>query len=146
MEFDPRKSLMELWAASEQALELPDDVPEHLVTKPVRRLTPAELWYLIGHDLGLEHLVPLALEKLEDDPLMQAHTYPGDLLVVLMEARPAFWREQHALWLEVIGLLEAAIQTIQARAEAQELGEYMPFYLGDDFMGALVHFRGIHAE
>lgn len=144
MDADRRKSLLQLWAESEAPPEIDDEVPEHLLTKPLRRLNAGELWYLIGRNAGLEQLAPLAVEKLADDPLLKAQQYPGDLLVALMESRSAFWTEHYDLWLETIGLLEAAVKTITELAEKGELGEYMPNYLGDDFMGALMHFRGIH--
>lgn len=146
-EVDVRRSLTQLWAEAGEDLEMAaEEVPEHLLTKPLRRLSAAELTHLIEHQVGLQYLVPLAVEKLEGEPLLQAQHYPGDLLVALMEARTAFWVERHDLWLEVIGLLEQAVTRINESAEKGELGEYMPAYVGDNFMGALLHFRGIHEE
>ena len=142
---DTRQSLLQLWSASGQDLDVcAEEVPAHLLTKPLRRLSLAELCYLLEQQAGLEFLAPLAVEKLQDDPLVQAHQYPGDLLVALLETRSLFWRGEHTLWLEVIALLETAVTRITRAAEQEELGEYLPAYLGDNFMGALLHFRGIH--
>jgi len=145
-DFDRRLSLLELLvAAGGEAEEVQrDEVPAQLLTKPVRRLDAAALCHLLRHDVALEFTAPLALERLAEEPLLQAQQYPGDLLVAAMESRTAFWQERRDLWLLMVEVLERAVQTITEKAEAEELGDYMPWYVGDDFMGALLHFRGIH--
>jgi hypothetical protein len=59
--------------------------------KPVGALTPAELRLLIGQQIGLPFLVPLAVEKLLDNPMLEADFYPGDLLTALLLVDKRLW-------------------------------------------------------
>ena len=80
-----------------------------------------------------------------------------DLLTVVLESDARFWMDRHGLWLVMVEILGQALTRASEAAEAayraehsgdtEETGEmWMPNYLGDDFMGALLHFRGIHAD
>jgi CDI immunity proteins len=46
---------------------------------------------LIGQKEGLDALVPLALERLEADPLAEGDYYPGDLLAAVLAIPSAHW-------------------------------------------------------
>ncbi len=145
IEFDLRRSLAELdpdtWGA---------DAGEHaeavwrLARKPARKLSAAELKYLLSENISLPFVVPLALVCLEDAPLLAALAHPGDLLTALMESDSRFWAEREDLWAEGIGLAAQAVEQIQAGVAAEQETDYLPWRVGDDFMGALLHFRGIH--
>ncbi|PXW56975.1 hypothetical protein C7450_10712 [Chelatococcus asaccharovorans] len=69
-------------------------------TKPIRDLTAGELRLLISQKVGLPYLVPLALEKLDADPLTWGSFYEGDLLAAVLAlppetvARHSGWRER----------------------------------------------------
>ena len=115
-----------------------------LKSNPTCLLLFFSLFHAIHHNLGLPYIAPLAIERLRQDPLLEAARYPGDLLVALMESNMQFWLEEYSLWLEMIGILGEAVATINARMESEERGDYVPWHLGDDFMAALLHFRGIH--
>lgn len=134
----------ETWA---EAAEDEDHGPVllRLAAKPMRRLDAGELLYILQHNLSLPLVAPLALDKLEGQPFLQAATYPGDLLIALMEADESFWREHRALWEQVILLLGAALQEMEQTREAQELGDYYPEFTGENLMAAALHFKSIHA-
>ena len=147
-DFDVHRSLVELDPETWQSGGLAEDAPAsvlRLSAKPVRRLSAEDLYPLVRMNLSLPFTAPLALEALQEDPLLQAAEYPGDLLTALMESDSRFWLDQYALWLEGVEIIERAVTAIRERMEAEERGEYMPWHIGDDFMGALMHFRGIHA-
>ncbi|WP_370418757.1 contact-dependent growth inhibition system immunity protein [Streptomyces sp. QH1-20] len=44
---------------------------------------------LIGRDVGLAHLLPLALEVLRGDPMAEGDMYEGDLLSAVLTRSPA---------------------------------------------------------
>ena len=50
---------------------------------------------MIGQHIGLDYLMPLALEHLRADPLAEGDYYSGDLLVAVLKAGRDFWC-QHA--------------------------------------------------
>ena len=147
-DFDSYKSLMQL--APETVEDIFDDgvaaYARRIAAKPLRRLAPAELRFLLTNNLALPYAAPLALQALEGDPFLDTGDYPGDLLVKLLETDSRFWLERHDLWLEGIAILGKAVTRINERMEEEERNDYLPWHIGDDFMGALLHFREIHSE
>jgi len=59
--------------------------------RPVGSLTVEELRLLLAQQVGVAVLVPLALERVEQDPLAEGDFYPGDLLVVLLRLPLSYW-------------------------------------------------------
>jgi hypothetical protein len=45
---------------------------------------------MIGQKISLDHLMPLALDRLWDDPLAEGDFFPGDLLKNVLIAAPAY--------------------------------------------------------
>ena len=62
-----------------------------LRAKPIGSLSPEDLRIMIGQGVGIHHLVPVALELLATDPLVEGDFYPGDLLVAVLRVGDAFW-------------------------------------------------------
>lgn len=89
----------------------------HLVTEchrlhrvPLRDFTAEDLRITIGQNIGLEHLVPLALERLHDDPFAEGAYYPCDLLVSLLGAEAQFWQSHPELREQLVAITERAIE------------------------------------
>jgi len=59
--------------------------------KPIAEFTVEDLRIMLGQKFGPEHLVPIALSRLEADPFAEGHFYPGDLLGVVMELPREYW-------------------------------------------------------
>lgn len=59
--------------------------------RPVGTLTVEDLRLLIGQDIGLPVLLPLAVEVLRDNPLAEGDMYEGDLLRAVLTRNPAVW-------------------------------------------------------
>jgi hypothetical protein len=62
--------------------------------KPIGEFTVEDLRIMIGQRTGLAHLVPLALDILERDPLAAGDYYPGDLLKSVLDVPAEFWRRE----------------------------------------------------
>ncbi len=62
--------------------------------KPVGQFSVEDLRIMIGQGIGLRHLVPLALEALEREPLAQGDYYPGDLLGSVLGVAGEFWARE----------------------------------------------------
>lgn len=63
--------------------------------KPLRDFIVEDLRIMIGQNIGLEYLVPLALEHLQHGPFAAGDFYPGDLLgCVLGRVEPGFWQKR----------------------------------------------------
>ena len=52
---------------------------------------------MIGQQIGLFFLIPLALEKLEENPVAEGHFYPGDLLQSVLSVPDEMWKK-HSEW------------------------------------------------
>lgn len=147
MDVNEYKSLLEL---SEGELDIPEEPPElavmvsRLATRPLRRLQLKELYLLIQHGIGLPYVLPVAVDRLEGAPWLVAHRNPGDLLIAVMEADSRFWRENYALWATMIPILESAAEQAAEAMEAAYTSGSDQVPVGDDFLGALLHFRGLH--
>jgi hypothetical protein len=71
---------------------------------------------MIGQDVGLAHLIPLAIERLVEDPLIAGDFYRGDLLKQVLSVKREFWKEHKELYCDVesiIGELEIISATIE---------------------------------
>jgi hypothetical protein len=69
--------------------------------KPLGELTVEDLRLLVGQQIGLPVLVPLAIEKLRLDPLAEGHMYEGDLLFAVLRVDGGFWTAHPSLAEEV---------------------------------------------
>lgn len=100
MEFDCSKSLQQLegtdWGEPQ--------FDSHLVTEchrlrqvPLCDFTVEDLRITIAQDISLEYLIPIALERLYDNPFAEGSYYPCDLLVNVLRAETEFWRQHPEL-------------------------------------------------
>jgi hypothetical protein len=94
--FDRRKSLQELdqddWDESTYDSYLVTTV-RRLRRKPLAEFTVEDLRIVVGQRIGLPFLIPMAVERLEDDPLVAGDFYPGDLLQAVVRAGEGFWAD-----------------------------------------------------
>ena len=145
--FNPSKSLVELedpdWTFDVDLFD-GNAHASSLASKPVGKLNPGELIHLLQWRVSPRFIVPAAIARLMSDPFLKATTHEGDLMVALLESDPAYWREHYDHWCVTVELLAQAITDVSAKVEAEEAGDYLPHFLGDDFMAAVMHFRDIH--
>lgn len=62
--------------------------------KPLQDFTVEDLRIVIGQNIGLNYLIPLAIEHLQHDPLAAGDFYPGDLLAAVLKVEHDFWQSQ----------------------------------------------------
>lgn len=95
MEFDRSKSLLQLKREKFRDFTWDfDPFPSGftLRTLPLRLLTEEHMWILIRQSIGLDYVVPLALEKLEVNPLLKSKRTEGDLLSAVLCADALVWK------------------------------------------------------
>ncbi len=63
-----------------------------LYEKPLKDFTVENLRVMIGQSIGLEFLIPLAVELLQENPFAEGDYYPGDLLSAVVKVEPSFWQ------------------------------------------------------
>lgn len=88
--------------------------PSHLVTtlhrlrsKPVNQFTTEDLRIVIGQELSLEILMPVAIEVLEKDPFADGDFFRGDLLLNVL--RNVSWLVERP---SLMGRIAAIVQLV----------------------------------
>jgi len=75
---------------------------------------------MIGQRIGLPFLIPLALERLEQEPLAEGDLYHGDLLQAVLRTDESFWAN-HPASLQRVRKVVSRVKTLLA-----SLGELQP--------------------
>lgn len=74
--------------------------------KQLKDFTIEDLREMIGQDIGLEYLIPLALEKLNENILTEGDYYEGDLLKSVLTSDKKYWAKEPDNWNAVCELFE----------------------------------------
>lgn len=73
-----------------------------------------DLRLVVGERRGLRYLVPIALERLEQNPLAEGTSYRGDLLMALDRVDDAFWEHHPDLEARARAVIERALDRLAA--------------------------------
>jgi hypothetical protein len=87
----------------------------HLRRVPLNDFSVEDLRIMIGQHFSLFYLVPLALEKLEENILCEGDMMPGDLLQAVVKCTPEFWIEHPEYKSKLDGLILANAELIQSQ-------------------------------
>ncbi|MGO4730556.1 contact-dependent growth inhibition system immunity protein [Paenibacillus sp. 2KB_22] len=93
--------------------------------KPLCELNNEDLRLLIGQQMSLDLLLPLALEKLVENPLRSGDLYMGDLFCSVLKVGQKYWEEHRELKNE----LDEVIRTYEEARKTLE--EYINKYRSD---------------
>jgi hypothetical protein len=113
IQYDKTKSLQELehkdWGEPNFDSHLVQEC-HRLRRIPLKDFTTEDLRIMIGQNIGLDHLIPLAIEKLKQNPLAEGNFYPGDLLVNVLRADSNFWLKHSDLKTETAQIVDEAFE------------------------------------
>jgi hypothetical protein len=73
----------------------------------VGELTAENLRLLLGQQVGVDVLLPRALEMLKHEPLTEGDFYPGDLLETVLRLPQSYWQQHASLAHEVKAVLDS---------------------------------------
>ena len=68
---------------------------------------------MIGQNIGLEHLLPMALDILSANPMAEGDYYPGDLLSSVVSARREYFLSHPDATRRVLAILASAERLIR---------------------------------
>jgi len=74
--------------------------------KQLNDFTIEDLRILIGQSMGLQFLIPLAIEALENDFFSEGHFYQGDLIQSVLTSDAQFWKSERDSWSRILQLCE----------------------------------------
>lgn len=77
-----------------------------LLSRPLNEYSVEDMRIMIGQQVGLNYLIPLALEQLHINILSEGDYYAGDLLNVVLKVDKAFWSKNSLLFKNLIQLIK----------------------------------------
>ena len=84
---------------------------------PLCQFGVEDLRIMIGQHIGMEHLMPLAVEHLRADPLTEGAYYSGDLLAAALRTGKEFW-QQHPDWKREVAAIAEHVAPFLSSNEA----------------------------
>jgi hypothetical protein len=92
---------------------------------PIGNLTAGQIRTLIVQQIGIKFLIPLALELLKKDVLMEADLYEGDLLEAILKVDSSFWEQNPLIKSEIFDLIEANKQLLDQSGDAERFNQFL---------------------
>ncbi|MBO0323047.1 hypothetical protein J0X14_12130 [Muricauda sp. CAU 1633] len=74
--------------------------------KKLKEYEIEDLRIMIGQDIGLRFLIPIAIQKLQTNILAEGDYYEGDLLMSVLNSDIAYWKQEIQNWKFVCELFE----------------------------------------
>lgn len=115
--FDRRKTLEEIenqtWNDMSFKSSLVTQV-DNLSKVPIQDLTAGNLRLLIGQNIGLNALIPIALELLEDNIFLDSELFAGDLLNAVKSIDKDFWSNNNSLKKDFEKLITDSINNLKS--------------------------------
>ncbi len=93
------------WKYSGSDSTLIDKVHE-LRKVPLESFTIENLRLMIGQEVGLNYLIPLAIEILKEDLWAEGDYYEGDLLQSVLKIETDFWNKNNEYWTSLNNLIK----------------------------------------
>ena len=72
----------------------------------INEMTNCGLRELIRQNIALKYLIPVALERLSENPLLRSENYEGDLLATVIRIPPNFWNEYEDCFFRLSEIME----------------------------------------
>lgn len=88
---------------------------------PLDTYTTEDLRIMIGQSIGLDYLIPLALETLKVDLFAEGDFFEGDLLKSILSIETAFWNNNKEYWLQLNNLIkDRKIEVVAAKFDTSK--------------------------
>jgi hypothetical protein len=120
MSFDLEKSLEELEGKETKINSIPENFASSLIKncldlykKPLNLFTIEDLRIMIGQNIGLQYLIPLAITQLEENPFASGDFFYGDLLITILRIDVNFWRENPDSFWRVFEIAHGLISPLE---------------------------------
>lgn len=88
---------------------------------PIAQFTVENLRLMIGQQFCSRYLIPLAIEKLEQDLFAEGDLYPGDLVEKVLNVDKTFWIAHRELWKRVNELIKDKRQQLAEKGILTEV-------------------------
>lgn len=95
----------------------------NLYKKQLQLFTIEDLRIMIGQDIGLKWLIPLAIAELEKNILASGNFYDGDLLKAVLKSKSEYWQDEPDNWLQMVNLMKQEKETLESHDTIDEIRE-----------------------
>jgi hypothetical protein len=99
--------------------------------KPISEFTVEDLRIMIGQNIGLPHLMPIAIDVLNKESLAEGDYFPGDLLANVVRADPEFFASNAAIANQLAAICERALSQLSEENHENDLRPYCAQFLKD---------------
>ena len=89
--------------------------------KPLKDFSIEDLRIVIGQNMGLDHLIPIAIQRLSKNLLAEGHFYPGDLLQNVLDCDESYWTRNRKQWRTIKDLVESKQFVLEAATQRRKL-------------------------
>jgi hypothetical protein len=92
--------------------------------KPLKDYTIEDLRIMIGQNMSLDILIPMAIERLKQNILAEGHMYPGDLLKSVLTSDINYWQKNPDHHRKLIKLFQNNQPSMEKRSGTTLKGTY----------------------
>ena len=86
---------------------------ERLRSLPLIEFTIEDLRIMIGQGIGLKFLIPIAIERLNENLFVEGDYYEGDLLQMVLEVDESFWHDNKEKCNSVFQLINSRLEELK---------------------------------
>ena len=93
----------------------------NLRKKPLKNFTIGDLRIMIGQNINLEVLIPIAIEELKQDILVEGDLYEGDLLNNVLTSETEYWLGNTTNWQTLCEIFERNTKRLKKFDTTEEI-------------------------
>jgi hypothetical protein len=80
-----------------------------------------DLRIMIGQNIGLRFLMPLAIDRLKENILAEGDYYEGDLLSAVLQSNQSYWKVECENWSIVLNIFNANIAALKSADTTEQI-------------------------
>ena len=99
-----------------------------LSNKKLIAFTIEDLRIMIGQNIGLQLLIPIAIKELKKNLFAEGHFYPGDLLQSVLNVETEYWEKHPSEWENLHRLLIPQMEKLEKhkpRIDRKSLNKFL---------------------
>ena len=127
MDIDTNKSLLQLESKGWKE-KIPNEGDSYVIRnsyklyhKKLNEFTVEDIRFMIGQGIGLEYVVPMSIEVLNDDLFSEGDHYEGDLLKNVLTISTDYWSRHPDLKKKVLELFMKNQQKLEGLDTTEEI-------------------------
>lgn len=91
----------------------------NLRKKPINNFSVEDLRIMIGQNIGIKYLIPVAMEILKENVFAEGDFYEGDLLKYVLDSNLNYWKENKTAYekmMEILNQNDEKLKSLQNKS------------------------------